>query len=198
MLTNCKSFHRPHLDYGDFIYDHAFNEFFQNKLDLIQYNAVLAIKGTIRASSREKLYQELGPESLKSRPWYRKLHLFFKLKKCLSYHFDIIPKVLSTRSTRNHDSITLFNVAHEYFRNSFYLFTVIEWKKLDNNIQNPKSVTAFKKQTLKFIRPSPNSAFNVHNLHGIKLLTILQVGLSHLCDHKFRHNFQQFSQFSTP
>ena len=128
MLTNYKSFHRPHLDYGDFIYDHAFNEFFQNKLDLIQYNAVLAIKGTIRASSREKLYQELGLESLKSRPWYRKLCLFFKLKKNKhrSYLFDMIPKVLSTQTTRNHNNIPLFNVKHEYFRNSFFPSTVIE------------------------------------------------------------------------
>ena len=32
--------------------------------------------------------------------------------------------------------------------------------------------------------------FNAHNPHGIKLLTRLQVGLSHLREHKFRHNFQ--------
>ena len=31
---------------------------------------------------------------------------------------------------------------------------------------------------------------NVHNPHGIKLLTRLRVGLSHLREHKFRHNFQ--------
>ena len=31
-----------------------------------------------------------------------------------------------------------------------------------------------------FIRLSPNSTFNVHNLHGVKLLTRLRVGLSHL------------------
>ena len=61
---------------------------------------------------------------------------------------------------------------------------------LDNNIQNSESVSAFKKQILKFIRPSPNSTFNVHNPHGIKLLTRLRVGLSHLREHKFRHNFQ--------
>ena len=53
-----------------------------------------------------------------------------------------------------------------------------------------ESVIAFKKQVLKFIRPSPNSTFNVHNPHGIKLLTRLRVGLSHLREHKFRHNFQ--------
>ena len=43
---------------------------------------------------------------------------------------------------------------------------------------------------LKFIRPSPKSTFNVHNPHGIKLLTILRVELSHLREHKFIHNFQ--------
>ena len=32
--------------------------------------------------------------------------------------------------------------------------------------------------------------FHVHNRHGIKLITRLRVGLSHLCEHKFRHNFQ--------
>ena len=30
----------------------------------------------------------------------------------------------------------------------------------------------------------------MHNPHGIKLLTRLRVGLNHLREHKFRHNFQ--------
>ena len=85
----------------------------------------------------------------------------------------MIPKVLSTRTTRNHNNIPLFNVKHEYFRNSFFPFTVIEWNKLDNNIRNLESVSAFKKQILKFIIPSPSSAFSVHNPHGIKLVTRL-------------------------
>ena len=152
LLTIYKSFLRPHLDYGDVIYDRiflriAFNESFQNKLESVQYDAALAITGAIRGSSREKLYQELGLESLKSRRWYRKLCLFFKLKKNKhpSYLFDIIPKVLSTRTTRNHNNIPLFNVKHEYFRNSFFPSIVIEWNKLDNNIRNSESLSAFKK-----------------------------------------------------
>ena len=43
---------------------------------------------------------------------------------------------------------------------------------------------------LKFIRTIPNSVFNVVDIYGIKLLTRLRVGLSHLREHKFRHNFQ--------
>ena len=56
MLTINKSFLRSHMDYGDVIYDCAFNESFQNKLESVRYNVALVIIG----SSREKLYQELG------------------------------------------------------------------------------------------------------------------------------------------
>ena len=179
LLTIYKSFLRPHLYYGNVISDCAFSKPFQNKLDSVQYNAVLAIIWAVRGSSKEKLYQELDLESLQSWRWYRKFCLFFKLNKNKhpSYLFDIIPKVLSTSTTRNHNNIPLINVKHEYFRNSIFPSTVIEWNELDNNIR-------------KFIRPSPNSTLNVHNLHGIKLLTRLRVGLIHLHENKFRDNFQ--------
>ena len=41
LLTICKSFMRPHLDYGGIIYDQAYNASFHQKLEL--YNACLAI-----------------------------------------------------------------------------------------------------------------------------------------------------------
>ena len=43
---------------------------------------------------------------------------------------------------------------------------------------------------LNFIRPCGNIIFNIHNPHGIKTLTRLWVGFSHLHDHKFRHCFE--------
>ena len=64
LMTMCKAFVRPHLDYGDIIYDEACNETFHQKLESIQYNAFLAQLGAIRGSSREKLYHELGLGSL--------------------------------------------------------------------------------------------------------------------------------------
>ena len=35
-----------------------------------------------------------------------------------------------------------------------------------------------------------NSIYNIHDPMAIKYLTRLRLGLSHLNDHKFRHNFQ--------
>ena len=43
---------------------------------------------------------------------------------------------------------------------------------------------------LNFIRPCANSIFDIHNPLGIKLLTRLHLGLSHLREHKFGHWFQ--------
>ena len=53
LITIYKAFTRPHLDYGDALYDQAFNASFHKKLEFIQYNACLALTGAIRGTSRE-------------------------------------------------------------------------------------------------------------------------------------------------
>ena len=67
LITIYKTFIRPHLDYGDVIYDRAFNESFHQRLESIQYNAAIAITWAIRGTPAEKIFQELGLETLKSR-----------------------------------------------------------------------------------------------------------------------------------
>ena len=79
LITIYKSFARPHLDYGDIIYDQTFNESFHQRIESIQYNTAIAITGAIRDTSSEKLYKELGLEPLRSRKWLRKLCLFSKI-----------------------------------------------------------------------------------------------------------------------
>ena len=92
--------------------------------------------------------------------------------------------------TRQQNNIPMFNVKHDFFRNSFFPSTIIEWKKLDISIRNSLSTESFKQSLLKIIRPEANSIFDTHNPLGIKLLTRLRLGLSHLRDHKYKHNFQ--------
>ena len=91
LITIYKSFSRPHLDYEDNIYDQAYNVSFHQIIESTQYNAALAITGDIRVTSREKLYDELGFESLVSRRWYRKLFYFYKVFKTQSprYLFEV-------------------------------------------------------------------------------------------------------------
>ena len=121
-LTIYKSFIRPHLDYGDIIYDKAFNESFHAKLESLQYNATLAITGAIRGSSTEKFYEELGLEPLKSRRWYRKMSFLYKVLKStsLSYLFNTTPNSDNRQhQARNSGNILSFFSKYDYFKNSF-------------------------------------------------------------------------------
>ena len=104
LLTIYKLFMRPHLDYGDVVYDQPSNNAFSNKLETVQYNAALAITGAIKGTSREKLYQELGLEYLQQRRCMRRLCLFSKVvsTKLPAYIYDIIPSV---RQSQRHPNI---------------------------------------------------------------------------------------------
>ena len=97
LLTIYKCFVRTYLDYGDIIYDQAFNNSFHQKIESLQYNAGLAITGAIRGTSREIIYQELGLASLHQRRWHEKLCFFFKVYKnqCPKYLFGIIPQSIT-------------------------------------------------------------------------------------------------------
>ena len=49
---------RPHLGFGDIIYDQP-NKSFTQKIERIQYKAALAITSAIKGTSQSKLYREL-------------------------------------------------------------------------------------------------------------------------------------------
>ena len=128
LVTIYKSFIRPHLDYGDVLYDQAFNNSFHAKMESIQYNACLAITGAIRGTSREKIYQELGLESLQLRRWYRKLCLFYKVfknehPKYSFFIFHLIPVRCTLYATRTESNIPLIKTKHKFF--FFFFFTKI-------------------------------------------------------------------------
>ena len=46
------------------------------------------------------------------------------------------------------------------------------------------------KPLLKFIRPVERKTYHINDSVGIKLLTIWRLSFSHLCEHKFRHDFE--------
>ena len=113
-----KSFIRSHLDYGDIVFDQAFNKSFHDNLESIQYNASLAITGAIRGTSKEKPYQELGFESLQQKRWFRKLCTFYKIYKnqSTSYFYNLIYLQTSSRISRSSNNILCFHFKHNFFK----------------------------------------------------------------------------------
>ena len=112
LMTLYKSSTRPHLDYGDIIYDQPFNNSFQNKTESIQYNACFAITGAVRGTSKERLYEVLGFESLQHRRWYRKLCYLCKIliNKSPNYFCKVVSPSNAIYNTRNTNEKYLLSV----------------------------------------------------------------------------------------
>lgn len=68
------------LNYGNTMYGQAYNAPFYNKSESNQYNAALAITDLIRRTSKEKLYCELGFESLQQGVDVKNVIIFVKRK----------------------------------------------------------------------------------------------------------------------
>ena len=76
-------------------------------------------------------------------------------------------------TTRNSNNITPFKARHNFFKKIFFSSVISEWNKLSLEIHS-------------------NNVFNINNLLGLKFLTCLRIGFSHLKERKFEHNFQDY------
>ena len=165
-------------------------------MESIQYNAALAITGAVRGTSWEKLYQELGFESLQQRCWYRKLCCLFEIinSQSPSYLFQLVSSPNTRYPARKSENFPQLRAKYEFFKSCC--------------IRKFKSIIIFKSNISKFIQPKPNNVYYCHNPKGMllltrlltallltmllltRLLTRLPLGLSHLREHKFKHSSQ--------
>ena len=161
---------RPHLDYGDIIYDNSSNATFSQMIESVQYNAELAITGAIHGSSRDKLYQELGFESFHDRRWFRKLCFYYKIRQnlCPLYLTELLP-ILKTNcySLRSNRAPTVPNVRTERFKSTFFPSCSSNWNQLDPDIKNYFSIEIFKRALLSFICPKPANVYRIHHPRGL-------------------------------
>ena len=121
----------------------------------------------------------------------RQLCLFYNVfhNKVPKYIHSLIPSMKT--SARQPNTFTSFYCKTKYFQSSFLPCVIKEWNKLDPDKRSCLFYDSiFRKALLNFIRPSENKIFNIHDQVGIKLLTRLRLGFSHLREHKLRHNFE--------
>ena len=128
LLNIYKSFIRPHLDYGDVIYDQPSNDSFCKIVESVQYKAALAITGTIKGSSRERLYQELNLESLSDRRWYRRLVYYFNIVSCKSpaYLCSLLPAKQQSYDPLRSNLFRNFTSHTNFYKNSFFPYCTSE------------------------------------------------------------------------
>ena len=94
----------------------------KTKIESFQYNARLAITGAVRGTSKERLYMELGLESLQYCCWYRKLCYLYKIivNKSPNYPFKVFPASNTNYNIKNTNDVPLMNIKHNFFKNTFF------------------------------------------------------------------------------
>ena len=131
------------LDYGDLM----------KLVEQVQYKAGLIVSGCWQGTNRDELYEELGWESLSDRRWFQRLSLFYKISNgltlsYLSYHL-VTGSETSISLRRRHVIAPLSRTAR--YQNSFFSYSIAQWKDLDNSAKNLPSLSSFKINLLKFV-----------------------------------------------
>ena len=81
------------------------NKQFTNKIEAVQCNSALAITGCIGGTSREKLYSELGLESLSEHRLFHRLMFFYKIINGLAPAYlknFVLGVILNLHNVRGH------------------------------------------------------------------------------------------------
>ena len=121
----------------------------------------------------------------------RMLCMFYKIKtlKLPDYLYNLVSNDHQTYNTRNLYSVEIFFCRADAFKYSFFPYSISEWNRLDPDLPSAKSYSTSRKLLLKIDRPNPNHIYKTHDPLGLKLLTRLILGLSHLNEHRFNYNF---------
>ena len=168
-------FVRPHLDYGDVIYDNQ-HTVSMELLEKIQYQAGLIISNCWKGTSRVKLYKELGWESLSQRRTGRRFALYHKILN------NYTPSYLKKH-------VQVFSPRTNRFSNSFFPFCAANWPSIPDELKFAPSPAAFKNAYKKVFIPPKPGYFGIHDKFGVRLLTKIRVDCSDLRDHRFNHGF---------
>ena len=197
-----KALVRPHLDYCDIIY-HEPPKINQpplgrtltspmEKIERIQYQAAIAITGSWKSSSRTKLYEDLGWESLSDRRSIRCILQVHQIENKMnpSYLKEKLPTHQGTHNGGNVlNTFHPFHCRTERYMKSFFPGAIASWNFFISHFANMPSFNVLKSYITSFFRHNKKSIFGIHDPTGIRYLFQLRVFLCPLRSHKSNHNF---------
>ena len=195
-----KALVRSHLEYCDIIYHipHVLNTPYvgislhslMEKVESIQYQSALAVTGSWKGSSRAKLYDELGWESLSDRRMSRRV---LQIHKIVAHN---TPTYLRQKLPPGRRNLIFLPYIFQNIRcrtgrykNSFFPDSISIWNEIICDFEHFPTFSELKNHLLSLIRPIPRPTFDVYDPTNLRYIFQLRIGLSHLRSHKFRHNF---------
>ena len=104
----------------------------------------------------------------------------------------LLPQVLNQYSTSfaKKNLLTALPSRTLLFNNTFFLYCINKWNKLNGNLRNANSIYTFKNYWTKFKKVKGNPTFSISDPLGLKLLTRFCLNSSHLTEHDLRYKFK--------
>lgn len=185
------SFIRPLLEYSDSVWDNCTNED-KKQLDSIHTEAARIITGATKLCSIEKLYLDLGWETLQDRRTKHKLIIFFKMLNNLTpnYLSELVPARVQENNPyglRNSNDIRTIHANSNVYFNSFLPSTIRAWNNLPDDTKTADSVISFKRLLNRNIKRAPGY-FNSGSRKGQLLHARLRLECSSLNSHLYNKN----------
>ena len=144
------AFVRPILEYADVVWDNCTQQE-KHEIEKIQLEAARIATGTTKLVSVQKLYDEIGWETLDVRRRKHKLVLFYKMYNDIapSYLSSLVPRPdqnASCYSLRNANNIRTIQSRTNQYYNSFFPAAIREWNDLPCSDRIVDTVDDFKRQ----------------------------------------------------
>ena len=178
---------RSCIDYCIQVYGPCLNASQIDKLDRLQYRAAKLTTMALKYTSKQKIFIELGWESIEKRIEYLSLCLFHKIhihetrslvRQCLP------PTIQYPRFTRSNKYYNSYPVTNKDFCNSFFPRSSETWNNLPFYLRNMNMVD-FKTELGKLMKPQKSKLLSCGSRFGNSIHTQLRLGHSQLNDHLF-------------
>ena len=177
---------RSIIDYGLVVFGTTLKLNDLKRLEQIQYRAGKLVTGALHLTSAEKINEELGWESIKTRIDFLGLTLFYKInydatrpliRSCLT------SKILRLNS-RQFGQYTNYPNYGAKFQKSFFPYFSKKWNQLKRSTRNLE-LCDFKPTLKNNLKPTKYKHYSYGSRLGNKLLTRLRLGRSYLNSHGY-------------
>ena len=177
---------RSVIDYGLVVFGSSLKLSDLNRLEQLQYKAGKLVTGALHLTSAEKLNNELGWESIKTRTDFLGMTLFYKINGGLTRPLlkTCMTSQVWKRNSRQFGHYTRYPNYGVKFLNSFFPYFSKKWNQLDRSTVN-LDLEDFKQELKVSLEPVKHRHYSYGSRLGNKLLTRLRLGRTFLNSHGY-------------
>lgn len=150
----------------------------------MQLEAARIVTGLTSYASTESLYVETGWEKLKTRRYYKKIILFYKIVNghAPEYLQELVPPTvaeLTPYNLRNRQNIAIQSTRLSIFQQSYFPSSIKNWNELNLSLRQQQTISQFKSKLKDYVYK--RDKVPVYYFSGDRYLNVIHARLRNNC-----------------